>query len=313
MSQLTRLEILEAIVAEGNITAASEKLYVSQPYLSKLVKQIEDEIGTLLFERLPRAMQITFAGERYMEYLKRIAMLEQDLSAEMDMIAKNKKGKIKLGINPALGTILLPKILPVFVENHPNIEIELHEDDAHTLEYKLINNVIDLALGMTPIKSPQLTYEFIYEDRMHLLVSNQSPLYNETYKGIVPFPYKLATMSDLPLILLSPKYGLRRLVDEFYEKNRLRQNIKLQTSTIYTAIGLVRKGMGSTFVPVTGMSWVDFRNCNLFLLDNDILKSNFVVFYKKDRMISPSITSFIDVTKQTLSEESQHFFISEPS
>ncbi|MRJ46211.1 LysR family transcriptional regulator [Fundicoccus ignavus] len=89
MSLLNRLDMFQAILDEGNMTAAAEKLYVSQPYLSKLLKQTEDEVGTPLFERLPREMRITMAGERYYVYLKRLESLEMYMSADIEMIAQH--------------------------------------------------------------------------------------------------------------------------------------------------------------------------------------------------------------------------------
>lgn len=309
MSLLNRLDMFQAILDEGNMTAAAEKLYVSQPYLSKLLKQTEDEVGTPLFERLPREMRITMAGERYYVYLKRLESLEMDMSADIEMIAQHKKGKIKLGINPALGTALLPKILPEFMEQYPDIDIELYEQNALDVELALENNIIDIALGMMPIQNKALAYEYIYEDEMYILISKQNPLYDPNIKEIKPFPFKLSVLDRMPLVVLPPNYGLGRIVEDFYQKNRLRQNVILTTNTVYTAIGLVRKGIGSTFIPVTGMSWVNFSDCNVYSFDNDVLKSNYVIYYRKDRFVSPYMRAFIDIVTKNLTEESKSFFI----
>lgn len=309
MSLLNRLDMFQAILDEGNMTAAAEKLYVSQPYLSKLLKQTEDEVGTPLFERLPREMRITMAGERYYVYLKRLESLEMDMSADIEMIAQHKKGKIKLGINPALGTALLPKILPEFMEQYPDIDIELYEQNALDVELALENNIIDIALGMMPIQNKALAYEYIYEDEMYILISKQNPLYDPNIKEIKPFPFKLSVLDRMPLVVLPPNYGLGRIVEDFYQKNRLRQNVILTTNTVYTAIGLVRKGIGSTFIPVTGMSWVNFSDCNVYSFDNDVLKSNYVIYYRKERFVSPYMRAFIDIATKNLTEESKSFFI----
>lgn len=160
-----------------------------------------------------------------------------------------------------------------------------------------------------PIQNKALAYEYIYEDEMCILISKQNPLYDPNIKEIKPFPFKLSVLDRMPLVVLPPNYGLGRIVEDFYQKNRLRQNVILTTSTVYTAIGLVRKGIGSTFIPVTGMSWVNFSDCNVYSFDNDVLKSNYVIYYRKDRFVSPYMRAFIDIATKNLTEESKSFFI----
>lgn len=300
MENATRITYIETIAKYGNITKAANDLYISQPYLSKIIQNIEKETGVTIFERTQKFLSLTFAGERYLSYLRKFENLETDMKKELEMISNNKKGKITFGINQALGTTLLPKVLPDFSIHFPGIQIELVEKNAHDLEKMLEDNRIDLSIGMTPILNQNLSYEFLYEDSMYLLVSEKSRLYNPTLKGIHKFPYDLQILNDEPMILLSPELGLRRLLDEFYELNHLKQKVMLTTSTIYTAIALTKAGMGSTFIPLTGMDFSNFPNCNIYEFDKNILKSKFVLLYKKDRSLTPAVLSFFDIVKRNL-------------
>lgn len=300
MENTTKITYIETIAKHGNITKAANELYISQPYLSKIIQAIEKETGVTIFERTQKFLSLTFAGERYLSYLRKFENLETDMKKELEMISNNKKGKIVFGINQALGTTLLPKILPEFSMQFPGIQIELEEKNAQDLEKMLEDNRVDLSIGMTPVTNQNLSYEYLYEDSVYLLVSEKSRLYNPTATGIQKFPYDLQILNDEPMIMLSPALGLRRLLDEFYAINHLTQKIVLTTSTIYTAIALTKTGMGSTFVPITGMDFSNFSNCNVYEFDRTVLKSKFVLLYKKDRSLTPAVLSFFDIIKRNL-------------
>lgn len=300
---------IKTIVEEENMTKASEKLYISQPYLSKFVRKIENDLGVKIFVRSHRSVRLTYAGKRYFEYLQQIVSTELSMKKELDLIAKHKKGTINIGINPALGTSILPIILPVFEAKYPFIKINLFEENADTLENMIVDSIVDIGIGVMPVLNDQLTYETIYDDFMYLLVHKSSVLYKDNVDRISPFPYKLSVLNDEPLITLKNQYGLGRLVSDFYNKYHLVQNVKLTTNTIYTAVGLTRKGMGSTFIPTTGMAWVTFNDCNLYKLNSDILKANFVLFYKNNKSISPPLLDLISIIKSYVHEAHLKFSI----
>lgn len=85
----------------------------------------------------------------------------------------------------------------------------------------LDDNQIDLAIGMIPILNRNLSYEYLYEDSIYLLVSNSSALYNPEIKQVELFPYDIKLLGREPMIVLPQEYGLRRLIDQFYELNSL--------------------------------------------------------------------------------------------
>ncbi|AMB91868.1 LysR family transcriptional regulator [Aerococcus christensenii] len=308
MSNITPLVLMETIVSEGNITAAAEKLYVSQPYLSKMLSRLESKYGLIFFQRLPRSVQITYAGEQFLKHLRKINDIEEDMVNEFDKIANHKKGKIKLGINPALGSSILPLIIPPFLKKYPDILFEFYEDDADSIDHLIENHVIDLSFGMAPIDRTDLFHHYIYTDEMHLIIPDTNPLYNRKYGAYTTmFPYELDVLNNLPLVLLPNKYGIRRLIDIFFARKHLSQKVILEPETIYSAVGLARKGLGATFVPVTGMHWPSFNRCNVFTFNSDIFKCDYVFTIRKDHVLSPTLQEFISDSTRILSELSKDF------
>jgi len=95
---------LRAIVEHGNISNAARTLFISQPYLSKFIKNLEAEIGVNLINRNVAPLTLTYAGERYLRYMDKIEQTYKNMKHEIEAITNMKKGRLKLGINPILGT-----------------------------------------------------------------------------------------------------------------------------------------------------------------------------------------------------------------
>lgn len=314
MDNKTKIHYLRAISKRGNITKAAEEAFVSQPYLSRIVKSLEEELGTALFERAKNLYTLTFAGERYLHYLENLVSLEDEMETEMAMISKNKRGRITIGVNPALGSAVLPDVVPDFYVSHPGIQIKLVERNAADIERLLEENYLDVALGMTPVLNQNISYDLLYEESIFLLVPSQSRLYRESETPISEFPFDLQILDTEPLITLPPAFGMGRAVDEFYELNRLRKNTILTTDTIYTAIGFAAKGMGSTFITATSLRLISnlkrmLSHCCIYSFKRSVLQNKLVLMYKKNRSLSPAVLSFFDLAKRNFGRRGQNFDI----
>ena len=167
MNNKKKLHYIQTIVDKNNLTKASKELFVSQPYLSKFIKNINDELGIEILNKSNNDIQLTFAGERYIHYLK-----------------ENKKGEIRLGINPAIATSMLYKVIPAFKKDYPDIDIKLFENTQDKSEDMIIKNKLDIVIGMKPIVYKNLSYNIIYSEKMYLFVPKINSIYNPKIKEI---------------------------------------------------------------------------------------------------------------------------------
>src|SRR4051794_10981265 len=94
---------LKSIAEYGNFSNAAKALYISQPYLSKYIKNLEGELGIELVNRRVNPLTLTYAGERYLSYMNEIEQTYIKLHHEIESISNMEKGQLKLGINPILG------------------------------------------------------------------------------------------------------------------------------------------------------------------------------------------------------------------
>ena len=171
-------------IAEGKGgTAAAKKLHISQPSLSQMLRQIEEEAGTPLFERGTQVFHPTYAGERYLHAAEVILNTNEILENELREIRGEERGRLRLGISVQRSIQLLPKVLPEFTRLYPKVEFRLREAGSAHLEQMVQSGQVDLALASVEPASPRLEYRLIHRERIGILTGPGSPLAQRVPSG----------------------------------------------------------------------------------------------------------------------------------
>ncbi|WP_156289825.1 LysR family transcriptional regulator [Oceanobacillus salinisoli] len=290
---------VKAIAEYGNFSQAAKALYISQPYLSKYIKNLEDELGIEIVNRKVHPISLTYAGERYLSYMNEMEQTYTKMQHEMESISNLEKGRLKLGINPILGSHTLYNVLPDFILNYPGIEIELVEESANDMESLLLEGKIDICLNMLPIFNPDIIYETLYEERLYLVVPPSHKFYNPNKKPINHIPFHPRLLDGEKFILLKQGLGLRRLTDVIFNEYSITPNIVIETQNIESAFRLANRGVGLTIIPESVITRNNIVNDSIFYtLGNPIYKNHVVVSYKKGESLSAPALSFLNMAKE---------------
>ncbi len=118
---LRQIEYIMAVLREGSITAASKKLYLSQPALSQAIKQVEADLGVAIFDRTTDPISLTYAGRRYVEAAQRILDIDRNLRTELAESAGEIHGHFRLGLSKQRGLQILPLVVPEFARRYPYV------------------------------------------------------------------------------------------------------------------------------------------------------------------------------------------------
>ena len=121
-----------------NISRAAQELYVAQPSLSQMLKELETDLGAEVFLRGKGGVEESFFGRELLNRLEEVRDLFTQLRIELEEFQELKKGTITFGIPLNLGTYLLPRIIPAFRERFPGIRIRIRENNSHGLEQLMI-------------------------------------------------------------------------------------------------------------------------------------------------------------------------------
>ena len=173
---LKQAHYIRTIAQEGSITAAAKKLYISQPSLSQMLKQVEAELGVSLFDRSVSPFRPTFAGEKYLQTAGIILAASQRLETQIQAIREENSGRLRLGISVQRAGQVLPLVLPWFAMQYPHVSLELTERGSAHLEELVSRGEVDLALAAIDSTSPRLSYELIEREVTGILAGGSSSL-----------------------------------------------------------------------------------------------------------------------------------------
>ena len=217
---------IRTIAEEKGVTAAAKKLHISQPSLSQMLRQIEEEAGTPLFERGTQVFHPTYAGERYLHAAEGILNTNEILENELREIRGEERGRLRLGISVQRSIQLLPKVLPEFTRLYPKVEFRLREAGSAHLEQ------VDLALASVEPASPQLEYRLIHRERIGILTGPGSPLAQRVPSGSsIP----LSEAMDAPFVTLRSGHSARIVQERLFREQGLHPQVFLETDIMEAA------------------------------------------------------------------------------
>ena len=244
-----RIQYLLTVAQEQSITTAAKKLYVSQPALSRMILDIEQELGTPLFIRDRSALRLTQAGEVYLRGCRQVLAIDRSVKREISDLISSRRGKITLAVTALTGEFLLPRILNSFESAYPDIQLELIEERTSLLAEYVKNGKADLALVRKKDEN-DLSYELVMENPVYLQVPSFYSKKHAGYRsGIQNPPISPTALNGQPIILLKKGRGLREEAERLFLQYQITPGRVLETENIHLAHELVNLNKGFTFMP----------------------------------------------------------------
>ncbi|MEK3792722.1 LysR family transcriptional regulator [Paenibacillus sp. FSL R7-0204] len=296
--ELRQLQYTLQIAAERNFSRAAEKLHIAQPSLSQQLSKLEKELGVLLFQRNTSSVELTYAGEKFVEQAQGIIDAVELLRQEMSDISQLRTGRVMVGSMPITGAHLLPHVLPVFKSKYSEVEITLLEDSSMNLEKLTASGQTDLSLLSLPLEIPTLAYEVLGEERIDLAVPPGHLLAGREPQGIRT---SLAELKDEPFIVLKEGQGFRKMTVELCRQAGFEPRIVFESNNMETVQSLVAAGMGVTLVPhfIARAARSEFVPVYLPLAE-PVPGRTLVIAYRRGRYLSRAAEAFIETFKATV-------------
>jgi len=166
-------------VAEGeNVSRAALKLHVSQPALSRQIRDLEDELGFLLLERSARSVRLTQAGRAFLTEARAVLQRAEHAVKAARAIASGGGGELHVGYAPSLSARILPQTLRVFQAKLPNVRVRLHDLSTEEMLAGLREGKLQIAFVVrpTPGRMRGLRFEELARDSICLAVAPKHPL-----------------------------------------------------------------------------------------------------------------------------------------
>ncbi len=302
-------EYLITILSEGSITAAAEKLFISQPALSKHIKKIEEKIGAPLFYRDAHPIRLTEAGRIYRMYLEDQHTLELRLQRNLGSIRTEVSGTVTMAATDWRYTTLLPVLYPRLHERYPDIKLQLLQGSHSHMVPILEHNDADFALmhGMNEMDSFETIP--IASEVICLRIPGSNPILEKLPSA--PTPGELGKLSDgdfhllegQDFILPDPTQLLNTYVVNYMERIRFEPNILFRTRSSFLIEAMTATGNCLSFctVPSIGIR-TTYPNVHLFLLGDPPLSWTLSITRKKSRPITPQAQKVMDLILELSNE-----------
>lgn len=224
---IKHLEYFLTIVEnQFNLSKSAELLYVSQPNLSKFLREFEEEQHVNLFIRKNnRLIALTSQGKLFYNQAKKVVEDYNQMMLDLSITTKSISGTIRIGIPPVILTSLFKDFLPEFILNHPNIKLEVIEAGAYELRKKLLLQQIDIAILISPVSLDSIERKIIFEDTVSIIFSKRHPL------ALSDEDITFKKLAQQKLVILDNSFALHHNLLRKFSIEGLTPNIFYQSSS----------------------------------------------------------------------------------
>ena len=244
-------EYIAELGRSGSILKASRALYITQPALSKFLQRVENEAGTLLFQRAGNHLVPTFAGEECIRTANEILFLNTQLENTLADIARRNRGEIRFGLPLSRGNYFISDILPKFHEHYPEMSINVFEESTRVLLKKLRSGELTMIFINVAERFSDLEYNILGQEEMILAAPESFGL---SEKAFIHDGYSFPCLrpedwESLPFIALNDDQLSHRFADDYMTRNGIKPRKFMSIRNLAQAVFAVKQGLGVTICP----------------------------------------------------------------
>ncbi len=235
-----------AVAEELHFSRAAERLHIAQPPLSQQIRDLEEELGVKLFERTKRRVELTTAGRAFLEEARQALQHVDKAAKAAQRASRGDIGRLIVGFNSSATYGVLPRILKVFREHCPDVELVLHElTTSQQLEY-LHHSKIDLGLLYLPVDDDDLCFLSVLKEPLLIAIP-------DTHSLVTQPQISIHSLKGESFILPTHDLGagLYSKIVSFFQQTGFTPKVGQEAILLQTVISLVAGGVGVALVPAS--------------------------------------------------------------
>lgn len=296
--ELRLLRTFKAVADSGSFTQAASRIHLTQAAVSVHVRQLEEEVGAPLFLRVNKKLYLTEAGRALLGHAETIIRAHDDAKADLAAIGGPSRGRLRLGVaSTAITAHPLPEILSEIKRKYALLDLSVVAGTSEMIIEQILAGSIDVGLVSLPVEASDVLTETLRSDR---LVAAMSPQHKLARARVITGE----ELASEQLILGEKGGNTRRLIDLFFEKNKLEPKIVMELQRTEAIIKMVELGFGVTILP-RGSVYTHVARGTLHSVpvrDLDV-KWEFGVAYLKSEYIPPALGSFLKLCRAYIGGE----------
>ncbi len=295
---IRHLQYFMEVARHRSFTKAAESLYITQPTISKTIKNIEEELGIILFDRSSKKIELTDAGRIMFEQGQHIVNSFQNLSSELQDLQKLRKGHIRIGLPPMIGSSFFPEVIGLFHQQYPDVTIRIFEDGAKKVELDVESGLLDIGVTVLPTNDEIFhSFSFVQENLMLLV--------HPTHALAERDSVSLSELENELFVLFSEDFALHDLIITACVRLGFQPHVVYESSQWDLISGMVAANLGIALLPETICREVDPTRIHIVPLINPSIPWQLGMIWRKERYQSFAAQEWVQFTKEILMENSR--------
>ncbi len=244
---LQQLTTFCTVISEGSMTAAADKLFLTQPAVSQQIRNLEEELGVEILVRGTRQVKPTLQGQLLYDYAKRILHLTQQAQVAIQTISQEVSGELRIATLNSIGLYMISPIIGLFLKHNTGLRIQLVYGSGERIIRDMKNHQVDLVI-LPDLKSeygiefPEYNKRFLYKDEMWLVGAGRDTS--------LPSNIDLGVYASRPVVSFTEQYpGFRYFLEKKLKDRRIEVAPAFETDNVGTLKRVIEAGMGWGFLP----------------------------------------------------------------
>jgi DNA-binding transcriptional LysR family regulator len=290
---IKHLQYFLEVAKYNSFSLAAEHLYITQPTISKMIKNLEKELGVSLFDRSKKKLTLTDAGQIILEQAKLIDLAFHNLETELDNLLELKKGHIRIGIPPIFDAQFLLQLIGRFHEKYPGITFEFGEDGSKKIEEDVHNNHLDVGVIVLPTNNELFLHFPLMEEDLKLIIHPSHPLAQKTEVHLVE-------LASEPFILFNKDFALHDRIISSCNSVGFNPHVISKSSQWSFIEEMVSWNLGVSLLPESICRHLS-KNVKAISIKNPSIRWELAIIWNKNQYLSYAAKEWLQFTKKHLS------------
>ncbi|RXT54257.1 LysR family transcriptional regulator [Bradyrhizobium betae] len=287
MVTLRHMQAFLAVVRTGSFTRAADLMSITQPVVSGLVTNLEQEVGFRLLDRSTRRVELSDAAAEFLEDSQLLVRNFEDAVRRARDVGAGRRAHLRVGAPPLLATILLPRAMQLFMERSADLAVTLIDRSMVVLYEMVLEGELNLAIGSFEGSDPAIARIPLVSDQLSVLCRKEHPLAH------VRKP-QWKDLAGFPIVTLPKGNGIRQKTEQGYMLANVEMVVAYELEQLATVIAMVDAGFGISVVPPYALSCLPSQNLAHRPLTAPVVTRSMEIIRRRDRALSPATEEFIN-------------------
>jgi len=285
---LKQLRAFVAVYRMRKLAAAADRLSVTSSAVSVLLRQVEASLKIRLFDRTTRSLEPTSAAHDAIGPAERILQSVEQLEISCLDLEGRRRGQVHLAVTPAIGMALMPQTVRAFAHAFPDIRVVIDDCAPDQFLSRILTDQVEFGIGTPETIDDEIQVRTLVDDKLFVVCAADHVLARKRQ-------VRWTDLASVPLVMVRPGYGVRRIIDQVAGKVGIELNISNEVNFLASALWMVSSGLGVSILPSALLVQPHFGNLVARPLTKPTVSRAISLVTRHGRSLSPASESFTEM------------------